>query len=480
MTEHAPQTRPAADAPRGRMTAVMRAISRASGARVLRVALVREGRIVDERVVARHGSVTIGPTERSTFVVDTRAIPPGFRLFEPTPSGVVLRWLDGMEGRVVHDGAVRDLAALAPRALRTRVGGRDVLELTLDDDARGKIVVGETALLFQRVAAAPTPSKPQLPTSVRDGTGLDWTTTIVAAFSFLLHFGLVGSIYSDWMDPLLDDDARTAQLVDSLRALPAPPPVETALEIVSEATPTSPHNAADVPKAARGTASSTKGERGSAAAGDAKAAALSKQLDSLNVEMLSALAATGSSTDRLLASSDMPTGMLDDAAAADRAVAPNGVAGLSMGRGGPGVVRPGAVGRGDLTAIGDVGRGDAPVSVGSAQAPHGPRGGQASIGSEGLVGGNVANATAVVARMQAGFRRCYNRELPNAPDMKGSVRITAKIGPNGEVAGASASGGGGLTPGLISCVTARVASAQFAAPDGGGATIVIPVTFFPQ
>jgi hypothetical protein len=64
--------------------------------------------------------------------------------------------------------------------------------------------------------------------------------------------------------------------------------------------------------------------------------------------------------------------------------------------------------------------------------------------------------------------------------MKGSVRVTARIGPNGEVLSASASGGGGLSGSVVSCVQARVASAQFAPPEGGGATVVIPVTFVSQ
>ena len=32
--------------------------------------------------------------------------------------------------------------------------------------------------------------------------------TIIAAFSFLFHFGMVGAIYSDWMDPVVDDEAQ--------------------------------------------------------------------------------------------------------------------------------------------------------------------------------------------------------------------------------------------------------------------------------
>ncbi len=106
--------------------------------------------------------------------------------------------------------------------------------------------------------------------------------------------------------------------------------------------------------------------------------------------------------------------------------------------------------------------------------------GNASVGSAAVSGGNLANAPAVVAGMAAGFRRCYNKGLQEDPMMKGSVRITAKIGPNGDVLAASPSGGDGLSGTVVSCIAARVSAAQFAPPSGGGATLIIPVTLTPQ
>jgi TonB family protein len=102
--------------------------------------------------------------------------------------------------------------------------------------------------------------------------------------------------------------------------------------------------------------------------------------------------------------------------------------------------------------------------------------GTASIGGVALSGGPVDNASAVVAGMAAGFRRCYNKGLRENPEMKGTIRITAKIGPNGEVLSVSTSESG-LSREVASCVSARVSSAQFAPPEGGGATFVVPVTF---
>lgn len=105
------------------------------------------------------------------------------------------------------------------------------------------------------------------------------------------------------------------------------------------------------------------------------------------------------------------------------------------------------------------------------------RTGTSSIGGAQVSGGTVANAAAVVAGMAAGFRRCYNHGLAEDPNMAGIVKVTAKIGSAGEVLSATPVGGGGLSPEVITCVVTRVRAATFAPPDGGGATIVIPVTF---
>ncbi|MFO0547446.1 MAG: AgmX/PglI C-terminal domain-containing protein [Polyangiaceae bacterium] len=106
--------------------------------------------------------------------------------------------------------------------------------------------------------------------------------------------------------------------------------------------------------------------------------------------------------------------------------------------------------------------------------------GNAAITGANVAGGSIANASAVVAAMAPGFRRCYNKGLAEDPNMKGSLRVTAKIGPKGDVVSATPGGGVGLSKTVTDCVVARVSSAQFAEPEGGGATIVIPVSFYPQ
>jgi hypothetical protein len=54
--------------------------------------------------------------------------------------------------------------------------------------------------------------------------------------------------------------------------------------------------------------------------------------------------------------------------------------------------------------------------------------------------------------------------------------VTVKIGPQGEVLDALPSGGEGLPPDVVDCVTSRVAQARFQ-PSAGGTVVVVPVSF---
>jgi hypothetical protein len=467
----------------GQMTAVMRAMAQSTGPKVLRIGLVQSGKVIEERVIKQRSHVTVGPSEKSMFVLPTRAVPPNFRLFELVGNDYCLNFLDGMSGRVALKTGISDLMALRGQAKRVAQGSVQAYQIPLSEEARGKVVIGETTFLFQFVAPPPVQPKPQLPLSVKSGVDIDWTTTIIAAFSFLFHFGLIGSIYSDWMDPVVDDNINAAQLIEAVKSLPPPPPAEekenpdaaaTAAEV---AAPTAAATAAQQ-KSQQSTSHAKSGGQQSKVS-DTRAAQISSELSSLDVAMLATLNSNGASTDRVLTNSEMATSLLDDAAASNAAAGRAGASGLNLSSG-PGFNgRPGDAGGNSLANLGHTGQGEVGPTAGTAKTVKGPTG-SVGVGGANVSGGSVANASAVVAGMAAGFRRCYNRGLQENPDMKGTVRITAKIGPNGEVLGASPSGGGSLSGTVISCVAARVASAQFAPPDGGGATIVIPVSFAPQ
>jgi hypothetical protein len=460
----------------GQMTAVMRAMPQVTGPKVLRIGLVQGGKVIEERIIKQRGHVTVGPSEKSMFVVSAQHVPATFRLFELIGNDYALNFLDTMGGRVALQTGISDLAALRGQAKRTPQGAYQV---RLTEDARGKVVIGETTFLFQFVAPPPIQPKPQLPVSVRGGLSsqIDWPMTIIAAFSFLFHFGMVGAIYSDWMDPVIDEDVNIAGLIDSVKALPPPPPVETQQEATTAAATSTAAATAEAPKAQPG--GSGGGQKGPGKGGSmstGERARLSAQLDQLEMATLGALNSQGPATAGVLRGGEVPTGALDAAASSGAGVAASGGTGLNLGGGGGGVVRPGMGGKaGGLGAVGETTAGT-PGGAGTAAVVKGPKG-NASVGGASVAGGSVSNADRVVAGMRAGFRACYNRGLANNPDLQGQVKIVAKVGPNGEVLSATPQGGGGLGDEVVNCVVRRVKSASFAPPEGGGATIVIPVTF---
>lgn len=452
------------------MTAVMRAVA-ASGPKVLRIGLVRGGRVLEERVIKQRTHVTVGPSEKCMFVLANHGIPSTFKLFELVGNEYVLNFVDSMAGRVALPTGISDLQVLKGQTRRTPEG---TYQLRLTEDSRGKIVIGDTTFLFQFVAPPPVQPKPQLPVAViRGGTGIDWPTTIIAAFAFLAHFLAIGAMYSDWLDPIIDQEVSLSGLVDKLERLPPPPPVEEKVEEVADEKATD-QPAEEQPKqqaqASKGPAQDTKSSGGGMSS--AEVAALSNELDQLSMLTLGALAATGPATAGVLQSGDVPTGALDAAAASNAGVGVGG--GLKLGTGG-GAIRPGQ-GSG-LGSIGSTGRGT-DTGTGTAQQVKGPTG-SANVSSSVSVG-SVSNASSVVAGMRAGFRRCYQQALDQNPDIQGSIKLTIRVGPGGEVSGVSSSPSGNLPPSVVACVEARARAGQFAPPDGGSAVVQVPVTFVKQ
>jgi hypothetical protein len=99
----------------------------------------------------------------------------------------------------------------------------------------------------------------------------------------------------------------------------------------------------------------------------------------------------------------------------------------------------------------------------------------AGIGAATSTGGRIVDMVKVVAGMTPGFTRCYNTGLRQDPDMAGSVRVIAKVGPKGRVLSAAPSGGDGLSTAVIACIIRVVEAATFSPPEGGNATITIPI-----
>jgi len=461
MVQKAPHSAPRP----GQMTSVMRAVA-ATGPRVLRIGVVRGGQVVEERVISDRSSVTAGPGENSTFVLPSRLLGKGHAIFQRTGEDYALLFRDGMSGRIALHTGVSDLDQLKGQTPRDADGW---YRLPLTEDARGKIEIEGTTFLFQFVLPPPTAPRPHLPASVlRGASSTDWRTTIIAAFAFLAHFMAVGAMYSDWLDPPVDDDLNLAGLVETLARLPPPPPPEekTVVEEEKDADAKPTKEVAKVqPKQV------TKSSQPTGKLSAEKAAALGRELSQIKMLAFASVSELGEATNVIMRSGDLPTGFLDADAAADRGTGFGSALGLS---GGGGLITPGAAG--GLRSLADTSAGTQGAAV--TKSTSGPK---VSVKVTSRVkAGTVGDSAQVVGSMSPGFKRCYRRAVEQAPDQAGSITLTLRIGPGGEVSSVSAQSSGSLSSAVVDCVKGVARGGQFAPPDGGSAVIDIPLSFVQQ
>lgn len=453
----------------GQMTVQMRTVEPSNRERVLRVALVREGRVLDEQTFDEPDRVTLGPALGDTFLVEDAAIPASITLIERSRGGLVLRPCQAMRGRVSQLDSTVDL---------THVEGG----LTLHGMARGKLTIGATTILFAFEQPHVRAVSPQ-PDAIRTNLQIDWQLTVIAAFSFLMHFGVIGGIYSDWQDPVLSDESRVASLIEAVRRLPAPTEEEKPTEQVSE---TEEAKTAEVKTASSQTTTSTPvknasvqqraGAAGATSRQKARRESINAALENFDVQMTTVLNRRGTSTDRVLQPDAKLQQDLDDAARSSSRNAKHGQLDTTTSNGTE------IEGTTSMRQHGDPSV-DTATNGGVERKKKGPKVDDSVTQDKPTPTPEIPDAQSVIGALQASFRRCYQAGLSRESDtMEGSVRITLKVGPNGSVTAATPSAvTGTLTPTVIGCMVSRASTAQFSAPkNGAGAVLVVPISLRAQ
>jgi hypothetical protein len=455
------------------MTAVMRAMTQVAGPKVLRIGLVSGGRIMEERVIKQRTAVTVGTNERSTFVIATANLPPQFKVFELVGTEYILNFLDGMTGRVALPTGITDLVSLKGQARRSG----PAYQVKLTDDARGKIIIGDTTLLFQFVAPPPVAQRPQLPLSVKGGLAsqIDWNLTVLAAFSFLLHFGTVG-VSARW-DPEVSDEI-TVGLLEMAKSSVPPPDVEAKPDDDKGADlkPDPAKPAAPV-KAAPNTPAPAPDPGAAVAAAEAKqVAGLVDEAEKMMVAKLGALGGGPATGDVIKGDNAAPVD-LSAVASKGTGVGTGSNTGLNLGTTGTGPIKPGQ-GQGDLRNI--QGTPTGPVATGA-----GPEKRVVPVGDVSGGGASssvpIANAEAKIRGLAPRARACYNKALASDPVTAGQGRVglTIKVGPSGEVESVGVSNSG-VSGAVASCIAGAARGLTFDAPGAAGGTISTSFNFVQQ
>jgi hypothetical protein len=215
--------------------------------RVLRVGILLDGKLIEERIVRDRVAVTIGQSMKNMFSLPLDGLPLEFTMFAINDNKYSLRFLSNMDGRLSDGNQVNTLDAIKRSAQKEG----EYWTVPVSDTARGKISFGELTLLFQFVSEPPKQPKPMLPASVR-GTFADRIEPRVAMFlggSIVLHMGIMlwaiatdrevgGGIAAKAYDLTFKDESFKVEVEP-----PAPEPTKTDGD-----TPKTPDKGVEAPK----------------------------------------------------------------------------------------------------------------------------------------------------------------------------------------------------------------------------------------
>jgi hypothetical protein len=195
--------------------------------KILRIGLIQSGKIVEERLLRRRESVTIGQSPRNTFIVSGLA--KSYTLFDLKSNTYHLNFRAGMNGKVSVGDSVYDFKSLREQKQARKRGDGYIVELS--EKSRGKVVFGDVVILFQFVTPPPPPSKLQLPASLKGNIAqrLDWPYLTALMASFVLQVFSLGFIVSkDYPAAPMSFDSLPDEFIQMLlpekKKLPVPVP----------------------------------------------------------------------------------------------------------------------------------------------------------------------------------------------------------------------------------------------------------------
>jgi len=402
---------------------------------VLRIGVVERNRILDEREMPVRSAVAVGTSERNHFVVSGEGVPSRFELFQFLDGGYVLNFTELMRGRVTIPVGQGDLGDLRRSGHAKSAGPYH--QVKLDESSRGRIEIGDVAIVFQFVEPKAAPVRPVLPSSMRSrlGGSVDWTfgAFVNGAFLFIFGFGLV---LSD-LDPPVESDIRT--LPDALAHLviEEPPPPE-----VDQETPQNEESTETAEQESQSESRETSNDRSDSrdVANNAEAQA-SLANDVANQVMQEILGAQNGDAASGMFRNVLGAGALEGSLG-DQIQNATGT-GIA-GSGGPHIAEAGGGGGSGTTGgLGTLSAGTGPRTQGDTGS--GPEEVQVrrtgvvrSSGSTEVGGTGTFDSSQVSSRLralQASVNRCYEQQLATNPTLEGRVGVQFTITESGSVSG---------------------------------------------
>jgi TonB family protein len=470
------------------MTMAMQAVPmRKGGPKVLRIGLFKDKKIVEERIVRRRETISIGTAAKNHLIIKSGTLPAKlesrFELFQLVGDDYILNFTEAMSGKVALPGGVQKLEHLRETGAARNAGTH--YQIKLADSSRGTIRMGEFTVFFEFVTAPPITPKPQLPAAVQRGfvKNIDWTFTTWVIFSYMVFFGSI--IYmenADW-----EVEKGVQEVPESLARLvfeaPVEPP-EVEEELGDDADDTKKEEAKTKRPDKKPDSGQAKEAAGSAddpaVSAEARARIVQEAAAQAEAMLLGALGGDGGALGDVLAGGAV-TGNAADvlAQASGVGVATKSETGTLRTRTGGGSGQ--SAGLGSLKASKGAGK----AAKEGAEVKERQVRGNVGLRTGGDIGGSGEFDAGLVQRQIKqrikSITRCYESELRRNPGLAGKVTVTFTIQERGNVTGAKATENTTGSAAVADCVTRTISRFRFnPGPDGGSVTFRYPFVFQPQ
>jgi TonB family protein len=458
-----------------------------AGPKVLRIGLFRDKKIVEERIVRRRETVSVGTAAKNHLIIKSGTLPAKlesrFELFQLVGDDYILNFTKDMSGKVALPGGVQKLEHLRDTGAARDAGTH--FQIKLADTSRGNIRMGDFTVFFEFVSAPPITPKPQLPAAVQRGLikNIDWTFTTWVIFSYMVLFGFI--IYmenADW-----EIDRGVQEVPESLARLVFEAPIEPP---TVEEEPVEGEGEAEEEETAKTKAPDKRPSKpaGEPAPGVGEAAATAEGRARIAQEAAAQAEAMllGALGDGGGALGDVLSGGAVTGNAADVLAQASGVGVATKSEAGALRTRSGG-GSGQQAGLGSLkkskGAGKA-AKEGTAVKERAVRG-NVGVQRGGDIGGSGEFDAATVQRQikqrLKSITRCYESELRKNPTLAGKVTVTFTIQERGNVTNAQATTNTTGSPAVADCVTRTIGRFRFnPGPSGGSVTFSYPFVFQPQ
>ncbi len=442
--------------------------------KVLRIGIILNGKIINEKIVQNPTDITIGTDKKCTFcITESQKLPKEITLFAVKNRQYHLVFNDKQSGQVIVKNAEFNLQSVKAQNTCQKKGNSYYYPLDLD--SKGRLDVEDVIVLFQFIPPPPEPPKPQIPEIAKGYWLKKMDKPFVAIFmaSFILHFGFVFGVRyfaEPPKEPTIND------IPDRFVKMIMPEK-----EIKKKVEKTDDGVGKETKKVETKKASQKSGSGDSKGAGAAKGMGRQTAEEVKNKVMgTGILKVIGSLSDGEgdSALADVlkgggKGGKLEDSL---NQIGSVGIA-TEDGQG----TRLGAGGSGGTASIGDLAN---KAEVGQVGGGTGEKIKTASI--SGKITGIVpevdgkmdqAKINAIIKSKQKALQDCYERELRKNPNLSGKIVVRFTINENGKVSDVRIESDSMGNPGVSDCILSRIRRWIFPKPDEGSVTVSVPFVF---